>query len=87
MKCWMCSSEVLILVKSSDLGFNPSSDQFKISDSNYGKTGNLYKCSECKFLQCFDFINSNSLYEDMTDIEYISSQSARQKEMRRILTF
>ena len=87
MKCWMCKSEDLTLVKESDLLTEASSDHFKVSDSNYGRTGNLHKCNNCQFLQCFDFVNSNSLYEDMTDNEYISSQSARAKEMNRILTY
>ena len=58
-----------------------------MSDSNYGKTGNLYRCDYCKFVQCFDFIEPGSFYEEMIDSDYVISQNARYKEMSRILIF
>lgn len=85
--CWLCESQSLKLVKSTDLLVNPKSEQFRVSDSNYGKTGNLCKCNQCGFIQCFDFLEPGSFYEEMTDNDYVVSQNARYKEMSRILSF
>ena len=85
--CWLCDSKFLELVKPSDLLIDPKSEQFRVSDSNYGKTGNLHKCVYCGFVQCFDFLQPGSFYEEMIDIDYVISQNARYKEMSRILSF
>lgn len=85
--CWLCDSQSLTLVKLSDLLVQPKSEQFRVSDSNYGKTGNLYCCDYCKFVQCFDFVEPGSFYEEMIDSDYCVSQNARYKEMSKILSF
>jgi len=85
--CWLCDSQSLTLVKPSDLLGHPKSDQFRVSDSNYGKTGNLYQCDKCRFVQCFDFLEPGSFYEEMIDSDYVISQNARYKEMSKILSF
>lgn len=85
--CWICGSTSLELVKKTDLVFDPVSAQFKVSDSDYGKTGNLHRCSTCLFVQCFDFPDVSILYQNMSDDEYVLGAAARLKEMKKILEF
>jgi|688.fasta_scaffold364074_2 SAM-dependent methyltransferase len=85
--CWICEDISLELVKKTDLDLDPISDQFKVSDSDYGKTGNLYRCSTCLFIQCFDFPDVSILYQNMSDDEYVLGAAARLKEMKKIVEF
>jgi hypothetical protein len=73
-----------MLVKKTNLTIDPVSEQFKVTDSDYGKTGNLYKCSDCEFIQCFDFPDVSFLYKNMSDEVYVIGESARLKEMKEI---
>jgi 2-polyprenyl-3-methyl-5-hydroxy-6-metoxy-1,4-benzoquinol methylase len=87
MNCWVCGGHALICVRDSKMGSALSPEVFRISDSNYGVTGTLFRCSECTFLQCFDFSNSNEFYYNMVDNDYEASRDARKKEMLHILDF
>ncbi len=87
MNCWVCGSTFLFKVKNSNISTVVAPDDFRITDVNYGVTGNLYECSSCSFVQCTDFTNSNDFYESMTDNDYEVGREARKKEMRHILNF
>jgi SAM-dependent methyltransferase len=55
-----------------------------VSDSNYGVTGPLWRCTECGFLQCHE-LDVLPHYEAMEDPGYEETRVQRGLQMRRLL--
>ena len=83
--CWVCGSTRLVLYKRSDVQEGLSSRSFAITDSDYGRTGELYRCQDCGFLQCTDIRNALSFYEQLEDKEYEEGRTERALQARKLL--
>lgn len=84
-KCWVCGSASMGFFKASDVEGKLTSQSFAITDSDYGHTGELYKCRECGFLQCTDIRNALSFYEELEDEEYEAGRAERALQARKLL--
>lgn len=84
-ECWVCGSQSLHFFKASDIDTELTSQSFAITDSDYGRTGELYKCSECGFIQCTDIQNALSFYETLEDTEYEAGRAERALQARKLL--
>ena len=82
--CRVCAGTELILKKKSDLT-TASSRDFAISDSNYGKTGAIYKCADCGFLQCSDLHDVVEYYRGLEDPVYDEGYEERALQQRKLL--
>lgn len=71
--------------KTSDIDGQLTSQSFAITDSDYGHTGELYKCCDCGFLQCTDIQNALSFYESLEDTEYETGRAERALQARKLL--
>lgn len=86
--CWICGGHRAVEVHPSSIERLVTAEDLKITDSNYGNTARLVRCSDCGFvyadpLPAEDLI---SLYSSLIDEEYESSSGAREKAFDRILT-
>jgi len=84
-KCWVCDSEDLVLIKKSDIDSSIDSTNFAITNSDYGKTGELSQCKDCGFIQCTGENDVISYYEDLVDTEYENTREERKLQEKRIL--
>lgn len=84
-RCWVCASARLILYKRSDVQTGLSSRSFAITDSDYGRTGELYRCQDCSFIQCTDIRNALSFYEQLEDKEYEDGRTERALQATKLL--
>lgn len=85
MKCWICAGDELILIRKSSISEKLSSNNFKISDSSYGLTGDVYQCQLCDLIFCPAMENVLTYYEQMVDTDYIDSSEARYLQAKNIL--
>ena len=84
-QCWVCDHTQLTVVKQSDLDANIDSSNFAITNSDYGTTGELSKCSNCGFIQCTDGTDVIHFYEDLVDEEYENTRAQRKLQEQRIM--
>lgn len=83
--CWLCGSTAIALIRS---GVDPaklSPDNFSITDSHYGRTLDVYKCTSCSFKFCPTAGNVFSFYEALVDEEYEKTRAARALQARKLL--
>jgi len=83
--CWVCASQDLELIKVSGITDQLSSDNFAITNFEYGVTGELKKCRNCGFIQCTDLDELVSFYENLEDPEYENGRNERLLQERRVL--
>tara|TARA_R110002049_G_scaffold252264_2_gene427276 strand:+ start:14208 stop:15086 length:879 start_codon:yes stop_codon:yes gene_type:complete len=83
--CWICARSDLKLVKASNIKLPLSSVDFKITDSNYGHTGDIYSCNNCGFHQCMTMPDVLEYYENMDDPVYEMTRSQRAIQEKNIL--
>ncbi len=83
--CWVCGSESLQVVKKSDFTGDLDSKNFAITNSDYGKTGELSKCLNCGFIQCSKENDVIHYYENLVDTEYENTREERKLQEKRIL--
>lgn len=86
-RCWICGTANTRHYRRRSCPATIDSESFRITDSRYGETHGLRKCSECSFvfaesLPDYDLIDC---YRAMEDPEYAESAWTRQTQMRRIL--
>lgn len=84
-RCRLCESEQLQLLKPSNIANGLTSNSFSITDSHYGMTGAIYRCGNCKFLQCSDLQEVLPFYEDLVDPDYEVGRQERSLQALRIL--
>jgi 2-polyprenyl-3-methyl-5-hydroxy-6-metoxy-1,4-benzoquinol methylase len=83
--CWVCDSEDIKVIKESNINDQLDSDNYAITNSDYGITGELSKCSNCGFVQCTKENNVIQYYEDLVDTEYEETRAERKLQEQRIL--
>ncbi len=83
--CWICKAHSKTPFKKSNLGGTVNSKDFQITDSNYGVTGELIRCTECGFIQTTSFSSVLSFYEKMEDHTYEATRLERQIQARELL--
>lgn len=82
--CWVCGSRDLVLRKPSDMmDLHPA--DFAISDAHYGRTGAIYQCQACGFLECPEVPDVVRFYEALEDPSYVASRPSRCLQARNLL--
>jgi 2-polyprenyl-3-methyl-5-hydroxy-6-metoxy-1,4-benzoquinol methylase len=84
-KCWVCGSYDLVKIKDSNVTEELVSDNYAITNSDYGKTGELSKCLNCHFIQCTKENDVIHFYENLVDTEYETTRAQRKIQEQRIL--
>lgn len=85
MNCRICESEKIKLIKKSNIPSKLSSKAFAITDSNYGVTGDIFKCGTCGFLQCLNMEDVLPFYEELEDQGYEATRKERALQEKKIL--
>lgn len=83
--CWVCGSDKLHIVKTSNIEGNLDTRSFAITDSNYGVTGELHQCAKCGFIQASKLKDVLAYYEKLDDSAYVESRSQRSIQAKKIL--
>jgi 2-polyprenyl-3-methyl-5-hydroxy-6-metoxy-1,4-benzoquinol methylase len=84
-RCWVCGGPALVLAKAGNLPPALSADHFKISDSDYGRTADLFRCKTCGFRQASDLPDVLRFYQDMADDAYEHGRDARSTQARMLV--
>ncbi len=84
--CWVCGSGDVKLAKEGNLPRNLDSDAFRITDSDYGRTADIYACASCGFQMCHGFKNVLEFYESMDDAQYEATRDQRAIQARRLVS-
>lgn len=72
-------------IKSSNIDGALSTRSFAVTDFDYGKTADIYKCLKCGLLQCSKMTNIIEFYKNLDDMGYEESRDQRALQMQRIL--
>jgi SAM-dependent methyltransferase len=84
--CWICGCSEMELVRRSTLPATQlNSEDFRITDSGYGRTAALYRCAKCHFRQAADLPDVLRFYERLEDAEYVGTWKSRAKQARQLL--
>jgi len=84
--CRICDSTNMSMIKPSDAQVL-TSENFAITNSHYGKTGELHICNSCKFIQTKDLNNVVNFYENLVDLEYENTRKERLIQEKKIISF
>lgn len=85
--CWVCGARDFSLLKASDVTDKLNSDNFAITNFDYGTTGELQRCDNCRFIQCTDLDEVLGFYEDLEDPEYENTRRERKLQEERLVRF
>ncbi len=85
--CWVCDSPDFKLLKPSDIDKQLNSNNFAITNFDYGTTGELRRCMKCGFIQCTDLNEVVGFYEDLEDPEYENTRKERKLQEERLLKY
>lgn len=83
--CWICGSPDLALVRRGNLPAAIGPEAFRITDSAYGRTGDLYDCRACGFRQVRGLEGVLDRYRAMDDPAYEATRAPRALQARRLL--
>ena len=83
--CWICKSSSLRLAKHSNIEGEVTSDNFAITDANYGITADIYQCHNCGFMQCSKMSDVLTFYEQLEDESYEELRIQRGLQQRKLL--
>ena len=83
--CWVCGSSQFKLIKPTDAKGKLNSRNFAITNFDYGKTGELQKCTSCGFIQCTDLQEVVSYYENLEDREYENTRRERKLQEQKLI--
>jgi SAM-dependent methyltransferase len=83
--CWICGSGQLKLFRPSTVPPSITADAVAITDANYGTTAAIFRCEPCGFLQCSDFGDVLSLYQEMEDPGYELTARPRTLQARKLI--
>ena len=83
--CWICGARTWTLFKESTLPQSVSSEDFKITDAHYGRTGRIQRCLSCGFKQCVNIDSVLGFYESLEDSAYDQGREQRGLQARKIL--
>ncbi len=85
--CWVCGGNEFTLKKTSDISTDLTSENFAITNFDYGKTGELQQCISCGFIQCTDLDAVVNFYEDLRDEEYENTRNERKLQEQKLVKF
>lgn len=85
IRCRICGSFRLRLVKQGAVQGGLRSDDFAITDARYGQTLPIYVCDTCDFFQCIDVEDLLRYYEDLQDPDYEEGRPQRALQARMLL--
>jgi SAM-dependent methyltransferase len=85
--CWVCGNNKFVLFKKTDVTQPLNSENFAITNYDYGKTGELLKCENCGFIQCSDLDKVIQFYVDLEDPGYENSRRERKLQEKRLVKF
>jgi SAM-dependent methyltransferase len=85
MTCWICGGTSWKAFKTSTLNASVTSEDFKITDAHYGRTGRIDQCLSCGFRQCGDLDSVLGFYEDLEDPAYDQGREQRALQARKII--
>ena len=86
IRCVLCGSNSLFLAKKGNVaGGATTSQHFLVTDSNYGKTFDIFRCRDCSLLQCSLITDTRSYYEKLEDELYEKGRDVRAVQMKKIL--
>jgi hypothetical protein len=83
--CWLCQAQALTLVRRGVRPGDLTVDNFKITDSDYGRTGDIYECAQCHFRQAASLGPVLRFYEQMADSGYEDSRTARSIQAQNLI--
>lgn len=83
--CWVCGADTFLPYKPNNIPATIAPDDFRITDSNYGVTGELGRCATCGFIQTTDLQHVLSFYENMSDTVYETTRAERALQARKLL--
>ena len=85
-KCAICNSHAILYKKGTITQL--SSNDLKITDSQYGKHWQLWKCTNCHLVFAHPMPNKEYLieqYKHMNDLDYSNEEAGRKKNFLRLL--
>ena len=78
IRCWICSCNKIYKIKNTNFNFDSlDTEDFQITNSQYGKTLDLYRCKNCNFIQAAKASDLTKYYEKMIDEEYEETRKER----------
>lgn len=83
--CWVCNQQDLKLIRPSQIDGKLGSQNFLITNSDYGKTAAIYQCQQCGFKQCPDLTDVISFYEEMQDNQYEEGREQRLLQEQKVM--
>jgi SAM-dependent methyltransferase len=83
--CWVCGRAALRLIHKGNLPATLDAAHFRITDSAYGSTADVYECGGCGFRQSSALHDVLRYYEQMADEEYEATRDARSLQARMLL--
>lgn len=83
--CWLCDSTQSVLIKRGNLDGAIDARGFRITDADYGKTADIYRCQNCGFLFCPTVGDVTAHYRQMDDPVYEATRSERALQARKLL--
>jgi SAM-dependent methyltransferase len=83
--CWLCGTPTLKLRRSGNLPEQLTPEDFRITDYNYGRTADVYRCTSCGFLECPTIPDVLSFYQEMDDDEYEATRAERVLQAKHLL--
>lgn len=84
-RCWVCDGKDLKLFRSSRIKTELTAKYFSITDSQYGETSTIYRCSSCGFLMCPQIGDPLSYYKNLEDEQYEIEAEHRFLQASKIL--
>src|SRR5229473_933230 len=85
LSCWICGSTNLLLAKRSNLKADLGSSDFAITDSRYGVTTDIFRCTGCGFVECANQADVLSFYEELQDPSYEEGRTQRSLQQKKLL--
>ncbi len=83
--CWVCGSNELTFARASTIVGPLSGASFAVTDSNYGVTGELHRCSRCGFVQGSRLDEVLQFYEDLEDPSYEAGRLERRLQFAKLM--
>ncbi|MGQ9618091.1 MAG: class I SAM-dependent methyltransferase [Candidatus Aminicenantia bacterium] len=86
VSCPLCKSKNIDFWKKGNIE-SVKVDEFRITDSDYGRHWDLFKCKNCEFIFSVPFppIEINRIYREVEDPEYQEEEDGRSGNFRSIL--
>ena len=86
-RCWVCDAQQASRWKEASLDRPLLAEDLRITDSRYGTTLELWRCSSCDFIFAHDadIARLTALYSELEDPAYEEGEENRALQMRRLV--